>query len=137
MSQADSTHSTTPPEIPADAVPRAAVERAIEALVALLDALDPDPDLEPNGDEEPSLGWTGEGRGMGDGGDDRELDTANDEPSLGWQNTGSQARLRTSPDDCEEQCEDEGAEHDGREPDYDNEVDSWPNPMGPHVGARP
>jgi hypothetical protein len=54
MSQADNTHSTTPPEIPADAVPRAVVERAIEALIVLLDALDPDPDLESNGDDEPS-----------------------------------------------------------------------------------
>jgi hypothetical protein len=43
--------------------------------------------------------------------------------SLGWQNEGSQRALRTSRDDREEQCEDEGAqcedeggEHDGREP---------------------
>jgi hypothetical protein len=130
MSQADNTHNTTLPEIPGPAaVPRPLVERVIEALIVLLDSLDPDPDLEPNGDEEPSLG---------DGGDDRELDEADDEASLGWQNTGSQKRLHTSPNDCEEQCEDEGVQDDC-EPDYDNEVQSWPNPMGPEgpVGARP
>lgn len=31
--------------------PRRALEDAIEALIALLDAFEPDPDLEPNGDE--------------------------------------------------------------------------------------
>jgi hypothetical protein len=57
MSQADNTLSTTPPEIPGPAaVQRVAVERAVEALIDLLDALDPDSDLEANGDDEPSLG---------------------------------------------------------------------------------
>jgi hypothetical protein len=41
---------------------------AIECLIALLDLQEPDPELEPNGDEEPSLGWTADGRGMNDGG---------------------------------------------------------------------
>jgi hypothetical protein len=83
---------------------------AIECLIALLDLQEPDPDREPNGDEEPSLGWTADGKIGDDHGDDRELDAADDEPSLGWQNTGSQTRLHTSRNDCEEQCEDEGAE---------------------------
>lgn len=40
------------------AMPRHRIERAIEALIELLDATEPDPDLEPTGDDEPSLGWT-------------------------------------------------------------------------------
>jgi len=32
--------------------------------------------------------------------------------------------------DLEEQCEDEGAEHDGREPDYDNEAPGQTVPGG-------
>jgi len=42
------------PYVPANALalPRYRIEAAIEALIALLDAADPDPDLEP------SLGWT-------------------------------------------------------------------------------
>ncbi|WP_027578399.1 hypothetical protein [Bradyrhizobium sp. Ai1a-2] len=45
-------------------------------------------ELEPDGDDEPSLGWTERGAGLS-GTDDRELDTADDEdggdaePSLG------------------------------------------------------
>lgn len=47
--------------------PREAIERAIEALVVLLDAFELDPDIEANGDEEdgnaddlePSLGGAG------------------------------------------------------------------------------
>jgi hypothetical protein len=143
---------------------RKLLENTIERLVELLDQIDPDPDLEDNGDREPSLGWPipqaklGQGLNTdadcrGDFGDDREHDTADNEPelgwtemearfgkysdggdddqvdneaSLGWQNESSQGRLHASRDDCEEQCEDEGAEHDGREIDGD----SWPNPMG-------
>jgi hypothetical protein len=122
---------------------------AIECLIALLDLQEPDPDLEPNGDEEPDLGWSDmEARyGSYDVLSKKGLEHEHDgsEPSLGWQNEGSQRALRTSRDDREEQCEDEGAQcedegaQDDREPDYDNEVDSWPNPMGPSgpVGARP
>jgi hypothetical protein len=110
---------------------------AIECLIALLDLQEPDPELEPNGDEEPSLGWTADGRGMND---DRELDKADDEPSLGATLATNQDRAwgaaSGTRDDREEQCEDEGAQDD-REPDVDAEADSWPNPMGPEVGARP
>ena len=42
---------------------RRCMERAIEALMAALDALDGDPDLESSHDDEPSLGWTGAGEG--------------------------------------------------------------------------
>jgi hypothetical protein len=73
------THSSIAPAPEA----RELLTTAIECLIALLDLQEPDPELEPNGDEEPSLGWTADGRGMNDGGDDRELDKADDEPSLG------------------------------------------------------
>jgi hypothetical protein len=73
-------------------------------------------------------------------GDDRELDKADDEPSLGATLATNQDRAwgaaSGTRDDREEQCEDEGAQDD-REPDVDAEADSWPNPMGPEVGARP
>jgi hypothetical protein len=76
-----------------------------------------------DGDLEPELGWTDmEARyGRYSGGGGGEADTADNEASLGWKNEGSQARLHTSPGDREQECEDEGAEHDGCEPDHDNE----------------
>jgi hypothetical protein len=37
--------------------PRTLIEQRIEELIELLDFVDPDPDLEDNGDSEPSLGW--------------------------------------------------------------------------------
>jgi hypothetical protein len=52
-------------------VDRARIERIIDNLVALLDASEPDPDLEP------SLGY-------GPYGVDLEGDDADDEPWLGW-----------------------------------------------------
>lgn len=80
---------------------------AIEALLAVLDALDPDPDLEPD------LG----------SGDDREGDyphpnggTADWEPNLGAPNTGSQQNWASGSsqwDECEDVNEDgvEGDPH--------------------------
>ena len=115
---------------------RKLVETAIERPIDLLDAIEPDPDLEDNADGEPSLGWPIPDQRWGNctgdnGGDDREGDTADDEPWLGW--TEMEARYgkysELSCSDLEEQCEDEGAEHDGREPDVDDEVQSWTNPM--------
>jgi hypothetical protein len=187
---------------------RPELERVIEALITMLDDIDPDSDLEDNGDyetngdDEPSLGsldqqrqdrWAA-GSNPANGYDiDLELDTADDEPSLGstgclgfdnqmnswggpcsgttddrertgyacetedeepslgWGADVNQAGLtqgyivdgterepslgRTEMQsrfgrygwlgcsDLEEQCEDEGAEHDGREPDHDDEPD--------------
>lgn len=54
---------------------RVRMEAAIETLLALLDEMDPDPDLEEGADTEPSLAGP---QGCGD--DDRELDTSDDEP---------------------------------------------------------
>jgi hypothetical protein len=115
MSQADHFHSTIASEPPAASAGRQSakpkrtrlsaskqrrlVETAIERLVALLDEIDPDPDLEDDASGEPSLGWPVPDEWFGhrigfDTGDDREQQ-------------------------CEDegaQCEDEGAEHDGAEP---------------------
>jgi len=44
---------------------RTLVGAAIEALVDLLDGLDPDPDIELDSDGEPALGWREERRGQG------------------------------------------------------------------------
>jgi hypothetical protein len=57
---------------------RQAVEAAIEMLVEMLDRLDPDPDLETGNDDEPWLAGFG---GYAHGGDDRELDLADNEDS--------------------------------------------------------
>lgn len=74
---------------------RQKLERAIDKLILTLDALDGDPDLEDGADDEPSLGAP--------------------IPSTDWR--GSQAFWSGGNDnDLEEQCEDEGGEHDGREP---------------------
>ncbi len=75
----------------------------------------PEPDLEEQQDAEPTLGWQNEGS-------QRALRAASQdgegEASLGWQDHGPQQILHASRNDCEQQCEDEGAEHDGREPEY-------------------
>lgn len=74
---------------------RAQVCRLIDRLINVLDDIDGDPDLEPVGDDEPSLSAS--------------------IPTMSWE--GSQdAWLQGSSDDREDQCEDEGGEHDGREP---------------------
>lgn len=63
--------------IPAPATPRQRVEAAIERLIALLDVIDGDENLEDNGDGEPWLGgFCGDCR-------DLEADPSDDEPSLG------------------------------------------------------
>jgi hypothetical protein len=88
----------TPTDKSPTAVPaRTDIENLIEALISILDDIEPDPDLEDNGDaeeepdREPSLGsldrvtqgrWSAGGSGIG-GDHDLELDTADDEPSLG------------------------------------------------------
>lgn len=62
---------------------RMRIEATIEQLVALLDEIDGDPDLEAANDDEPSLGWTYcmdrpviKSRGSDD---DRELEDEHDE----------------------------------------------------------
>lgn len=60
-----------------DHLTRTLIAIEIERLIGLLDALDGDPDFEPDTDGEPWLCAWGL---VGDPGDDRERDTADDEP---------------------------------------------------------
>ena len=63
---------------------RAQVENTLDRLIALLDTLDGDVDLEETADAEPSLGWIDGKPQLSDGShEDREADTADDEPTLG------------------------------------------------------
>ncbi|WP_221966327.1 hypothetical protein [Rhizobium laguerreae] len=70
---------------------RETLEAYIEELIALLDVLDGDPNLEDNGDSEPSIGSTPQCIGNGcfydlelDLSDDE--DGNDDEDTLGWSN---------------------------------------------------
>src|SRR5690554_1321093 len=81
----------------AEGLPRERIEAAIEALIALLDATEPDSDLEP------SLGWNPYGAPDLEG-DDSEL-----EPSLGWTVTGAHGALTDAEfDDCDDEPSDNG-----------------------------
>ncbi len=115
----------------------------VERLIAYLDALDGDPDLEETGDLEPSLGPGGDGS-------DREGDTSDDEPSLGSfdrmvnQERSYQQRSTGCGDydreldrsdyedggDTEPVCEDEGAQCDD-----DEDADREPALGAPEIGA--
>ncbi|MBZ0262985.1 MAG: hypothetical protein K8F90_20555 [Hyphomicrobiales bacterium] len=92
---ADFPDSTILPEIS-----RPVVEAEIERLINLLDTLDPDPDLESTGDQEPWLGAPNARTGSWFGSygtdlwDDREEDTGDDEPWLGAANPD--CRLHTT-----------------------------------------
>ncbi len=77
---------------------RARIENAIEALVALLDEIDGDPNLGDNGDYEPSLGNSRICTALGIA-EDCELDDSNWEPDVDdepdsdnepWLSTGTQ-----------------------------------------------
>lgn len=91
---------------------RPMLESAIERLIAILDEISPDPDLEDNGDGEPDedgeplYGWTGmEGsygryspEYNGQGADELELDDADDEPDLGSLDHMNQTRWSKGKD---------------------------------------
>jgi hypothetical protein len=64
---------------------RAELEARIEEMIGLLDVFDGDPDLEDNGDDEPSLGQSA-CSANGKPEYDLEGDTSDDEYSLGWRN---------------------------------------------------
>ncbi|WP_017959977.1 hypothetical protein [Rhizobium leguminosarum] len=70
---------------------RETIEAYVEQLIALLDLLDGDPDLEDNADFEPSIGSTPQCFGN-ERFDDLEMDTADDEEcgddelTMGWSN---------------------------------------------------
>ena len=74
----------------------------IERLIVMLDDLDGDADFEPDGDDEPSLGFQ----------EVRAFDSQ--DVVIRLSPIGPVAAL-----DLEIACEDEGAEHDGREPETD------------------
>ncbi len=86
--------------VPPELLKREALEAHVERLIALLDMLDGDADLEPDHDSEPA-------------GDE-------DEPSLGWQN-GPGSRSSDGLDDREQDV------GDGCEPDTDQE--EWRQPV--------
>ncbi len=75
---------------------RAQVCRLVDRLIAILDEIDGDPDLEDGGDHEPSLSFA-----LG----------FNQDLAIRSEPLGGQERV-----DLEDACEDEGAEHEGREP---------------------
>jgi hypothetical protein len=100
---------------------RASIATTIERLIGMLDDMDPDPDLEDNGDLEPNIGWVSGDRPARafhdceerelDGSDDE--DGADDEPTMGWSNDhhggGDQTKIAegcdASTDECEEELE--------------------------------
>ena len=99
---------------------REQAEHEIEKLIAFVDRIAPDPDLEP------SLGYNPFG------GDDREGDDADAEPSLGsidvhpsGYTTQNELRGLTNQENWAAGNRDdaEGDEHDGSEPDVDDEED--------------
>lgn len=77
--------------------PRHRIEAAIEALISLLDATEPDHDLEP------SLGWNPYGE------PDLEGDDADLEPWLGWTTTMAHGSVTDAElDDCDDEPGDNG-----------------------------
>jgi len=75
-----------------------------EALIALLDEIDGDENVEGTADEEPLLGWPNGGQrptAEMSSDDDRELDNADSEHELGWQDEGGQGSLQASFGDYE------------------------------------
>lgn len=67
-------------------ISRHQIEDEIERLIGILDAMEPDPDLEENGDLEPWLGWSPDRQSIVEESDDREADWSDSEPSLGAPN---------------------------------------------------
>lgn len=103
------------PPVEHPAVARARLHRnlsaLVERLISFLDDLDADPDLEPDGGDEPGLGWPSNHLidqtywvALASSDDDREADDEDDEPSLCGVTFGGGSRH-----DLEHQCEDEGA----------------------------
>lgn len=104
---------------------RLSIATTIERLIDALDALEPDPDLEP---------WLGAG-------DDREDDTSDDEPTMGSSNDhhggGSQANWASGmflADECEEENEHGGdiqdEPHDASDEGNDEPTLGWSNQSG-------
>jgi hypothetical protein len=89
-----SPNTISTPEIP-PASPRELLERAVEGLIAFLDALDPDPDLEDGADAE--LVCEDEGAQCDDEGDtstDACIENCEDTPYFWWGESESSAAAR-------------------------------------------
>jgi hypothetical protein len=116
---------------------RSEAEAEVDRLLALLDALDGDADLEEGGDTEPELGFTRIGSGVAPfehaSIDDRELDDSESEPSLaspeslsaftsqlGWAR-GNSADLEGDPKEDDEDGHDAELDLSDQEPDADSE----------------
>ncbi len=99
------------------------LEEAIELLILACDEMQPDVDLEPDVDDEPDLARTE--HGSCGGGDDRELDQADDEPSLGAleDHFGSRSQVNWGGNGYDRGDDREGDMAD-YEPDHDNEPDN-------------
>ena len=103
----------------------------VERLLTFLDACDPyaATELEDGNDDEPSLGFLdgspGSGRSGVSPGYDLEGDDCDLEPSLGSSGHGEAGAIsyavRAISDGCQMVYDCEGDEHDGREPDVDDE----------------
>lgn len=117
---------------------RRAVEDEIERLIAMLDSMEPDPDLEP---------WLGSGDDREDQCEDEgaqcegEGDWNELEPTMGWQEQGSQAHLHaTYNDECEEENEHGGdiqdVPHDAVDEGNDEPFLGWAETcgQGPKIG---
>jgi hypothetical protein len=89
---------------------RQKIEVAVDRLLTILDAADPDPDLEPMTSE---IGFYGE---VASGGLDECEPDENEEPDLGWTATAKQTGFGWAGG-----LEDLEKEHDGREPQGDEE----------------
>jgi hypothetical protein len=100
---------------------------SLERMLSVLDAMDGDPDLEDNGDGEPSIGsCSGRSQIFWSWGntDDRELDFGEDDLQLGWANEGSQLRLHGLNDEYED--DDPGGGNIEDEPQMDDgEREPW------------
>ena len=139
-----------------DRVARRNIEEEIERLIGLLDVADTDPDLEDDelehdaSDDEHSIGWADEGSqasltvaaelepelGWTEEIDqvrrsDRDLSMwlcEDGEPILGWrENAGLGIPTGEPSDDCEEACEDEGADIQAQPHDATDEGNDEPN----------
>jgi hypothetical protein len=80
------------------------LEASLERMLSVLDAMDGDPDLEDNGDGEPSIGsCSGRSQIFWSWGntDDRELDFGEEDLQLGWANEGRQTFLHGRNDEHE------------------------------------
>lgn len=111
---------------------RVQMAAAIERLIAVMDALDGDSDLEDTADDEPSLTWPEDqdGGGRRPVGWSFETDLeqeADDEPSLGsLGGTGPGSTYFSQEDWWDGANDDTEDEHDGREPDVDDEPSEDP-----------